>query len=151
MSSTQVDPVDHTPSDPPMHGMISAAQVNGRAFPVDGGSRSARCKRSPARTAPHRPTAARRAHCARSPVPRMRGAVASGPHRLCPACYERAQQPRAPSSVSVTWAPDLTALRLALPAGTAVGIGAQGVVVDLIGERHQFGSVDDALDWATRP
>jgi hypothetical protein len=51
----------------------------------------------------------------------------------------------------VTWNHDLTLLRRALPAGAAVAIGQRGVVIDLIGERHRFASVLDAIDWATTP
>jgi hypothetical protein len=51
----------------------------------------------------------------------------------------------------VAWHTDLTELRRALPPGTCVGLGPRGVVIDLIGERHVFKSIDDALEFATDP
>jgi hypothetical protein len=79
--------------------------------------------------------------------------AACGGHRRCDGCYSLRATPRetAGPCTSVTWNHDLTLLRRALPAGAAVAIGQRGVVIDLIGERHRFASVLDAIDWATTP
>ena len=64
--------------------------------------------------------------------------------RTKPPAREEASQP-------VAWCEDLTQLRRAIGGGAVVAIGQRGVVIDRIGEQLCFTSIEDALEWATRP